>query len=484
MNMRLVICEKPSVMRELAPYFGKVTGKGPFHVEVDEGRTIVACNRGHIIEQEDADAYLPPPGPGEANKKGKRRWMASDLPVIPDRWKFRAVPDEQARLKALIAFIKQASEIVNAGDAAREGQLITDEVLMAAGVDPDAPHIKRLWLLANDEASIRKALGALRMNSEFKGLREAARARSEADWLVGINGTRAYTISTGALVSVGRVQTPVLYLVYLRELAIRNFKPTDYFVPWILLNDGSETGLKLTWSVSEREQRPGLFDEEGRIISRELAEKIAADAKKAAWEVTEAEIKDVKQNPPLTHSLSSLSSEMSRQMKMSAKETLEHAQALYDGGYASYPRTGCRHMPESMLGERGAVLAGLRTLFPKEAAGADMAIHGAAFNDKKITEDHYAIIPTGVVPTGLDDRRKRVYDVIARTYIGQSYPPAIYRQTTVEMEFGALDTFRSGTKVLVSPGWRTVIGDVDPDDDLDSDKPGPKAKLSGPQQKK
>lgn len=454
--MRLFIAEKPSLGKGIAVHLGRETNKDRGFLEINNGADIVTWCFGHLLEQADPDSYLPAPLPDQMKKNGARKWMMSDLPIVPSEWKLRpSSKDNAAQFKLIASLLKKADEIVVAGDPDREGQLLVDEVLIHAGFDPEAPNVKRIWLAALDDNSVKKALGSLKPNAEYRPLRESALARSRADWLVGMNGTRAFTLNSSALVTVGRVQTPTTALVVRRDETIANFKPVDYFVPYVEMPDGTI----LEWAGCASEVREGL-DPEGRIASKALAEKIVADIRAGmAWQVSLAKSGEVSEAPPLPHSLDSLQMHMNKEHKMSAQQTLNACQSLYETHkLTTYPRSDCRYLPLSMFDERERILGGIQSAFSREVDGANPEIKTLAWNDSKVTA-HHAIIPTGLAPSArLSQEEKVTFEAISKFYVAQFYPPAKYLKAELELMFGGEDRFRAQEKSMLKPGWKSVLG--------------------------
>ena len=452
---RLLITEKPSVGKDIAPHLGKVTvGQG--YLEVNGGEIIVTWCRGHITELCDADVYLPDSVP--TTKAGKKIWRKQDLPILPKVFKVRVTEAKQFKIiKDFLAQAKSANaEIWHGGDPDREGQLLVDRVLELCGVDPDGDRVRRILPSALDDASIKKLLANVRYNREFANLRAAAKARAGADWLVGINGTRAVSIENGTLIAVGRVMTPTAALVIRRDREIANFVPKKYYVPYVVMPDGT----KLTWR-SRKDIHPDI-DEAGRILSKALAEQILAQAKAGPWRVEDAHQKEVKSAPPLPHNLSSLQQQLMQTHKITAAKTLEAAQSLYQNHkLTSYPRTDCRYLPDDQYAERMSVLNAVSTVFPKEIRGASVELHSKAFDTSKVTA-HHAIVPTGKTPElgRLGAIERAAYEAVSRQYVAQFYPDAIHRKTGLSVEFNAMDMFAVEESVLVSPGWQTVLGGV------------------------
>lgn len=452
--MELWIAEKPSMAADIARSLGTSQQKKGGYIEVDGGRIVVTWCIGHIFELRDPDYYISAAVP--VNKKGNKIWRSQDLPIIPSKWGRRCTKTDQ--YKIIRGLLKEASVIVNAGDSEREGQLLVDEVLIESGISPDDAKVKRVWLQSLKEDDIRQSASRLRPNREYANLRAAAYVRSQADWLVGMNGTRAYTIRAGELMSVGRVQTPTLAMVVRRDLEIEKFVPKDFFVPVVTMEDGAV----LNWK-RRKTQEKGI-DSEGRIIDRALADAIVARIRaRCGWVVTNSDERETKEAPPLPHSLSSLSSYLSQKANMSLASTLAACQRLYETHkLTSYPRSENRYLPESMHADSGAVLKSLVGPYRREVEGANSELCSAAFDDKRI-DAHHAIIPTGKVPASrLDPDEQAAYDAICRFYMAQFYPAARYRQLALEVLFDDEDTFVASEKSLLSPGWKMVFGGDSP----------------------
>ncbi len=358
------------------------------------------------------------------------------------------------------ASLTQASEVVIATDADREGETIGREVLERCGWRGP---IRRLWLSALDEASIRKALANLLPGGQTEPLYQAGLGRARADWLVGMNLSRLYTLqgrrrgSEGVL-SVGRVQTPTLKLVVDRDREIEGFKSLPYFEVMATFAAAAGT-FRAKWQPG-RDQS----DAEGRCISQPAALQVAQKVQGQEGRITEALTKRVKEAPPLPYDLSGLQQEASRRWGMGAQQVLDSAQALYETHKAtSYPRTDCAYLPESQFAEAGAVLRALKQTDGALAAladGADTRRKSRAWNDARITA-HHAIIPTAApVDMGrLSDTERRVYDLIRRRYLAQFYPDHEYDQTTITAQ-AAGETFRAAGRMPRVAGWKAVISEA------------------------
>ncbi|MFA5733207.1 MAG: DNA topoisomerase 3 [Acidithiobacillus sp.] len=462
--MKLYIAEKPSLGKGIAEYLpgGKSKGNGFIQCGSD---TVVTWCFGHIFEQEEPDFYTPDDVP--TTPKGKKKWRFEELPIFPEQWKKRAKDDAKAQIKVIRDLLKKASSVVNAGDPDREGQLLVDEVLEELRWKGPT---QRIWLAALDEQSVRKALASLKDNRDYQNLSNSAEARARADWLMGMNLTRAFTLrnSGAGVVSVGRVQTPTLALVVARDEKIEHFKPKDYYVPRI------NTGFWTAWEL--REDFEGV-DAEGYLTDRKAADRLATQAKAGG----KATVKDFtsaekQQQAPLGFSLAELQKVCSAKLGMSAQNVLDAAQALYEEHKAAtYPRTDCRYLPEEQHGEAGRVLVGLtENGFADLVKAADSNRKSAIWNTGKVTA-HHAIIPTGSMQGSMSPAVAKVYEIIVRSYLAQFYPPYVYRATKALLTCTGED-WKATANVPVSAGWKAVYGMTDDDNDDTPAQPIPALK--------
>ncbi|MBF0191640.1 MAG: DNA topoisomerase III [Magnetococcales bacterium] len=442
--MMLYLCEKPSQARDIARMLG-ANGKRDGYLE-GNGIQVTWC-LGHLLEM------IPPDGYGALWKT----WRLETLPILPDRWRVEVRDKVGRQFRVIQGLLKKCAEVVIATDADREGETIGREVLDHCGYRGP---VSRLWLSALDDESIRKALGARLPGAKTEPLYRAGLGRARADWLVGMNLTRAYTIlgrrgGYEGVLTVGRVQTPTLKLVVDRDRLIENFKPTDFFEVWI--DCAAPAGrFRAKWVVPE-----AWADEEGRCLERARAEAVAQGVAGGEGRIAKAETKRMREAPPLPLDLSTLQQESSRRWGMGAARTLEVAQALYETHKAiTYPRTDCRHLPENQLAEVGAVLqalvrsdAAMATL----VAQADGALRSKAWDDGKITA-HHAMIPTkaGVGVGGMSLEESRLYDLVRRHYLAQFFPVYQFDRTVVEVEAGG-SMFRASGNVEIAPGWKVVL---------------------------
>ena len=444
--MRLFIAEKPSLGRAIAAGLGGGKEKdGAIYL----GSDIVTWCFGHILEQCSPEDY---------DEKYKR-WRIEDLPILPETWKNKVKPDAKKQYLLIKKLVHEADEIVNAGDPDREGQLLVDEVLADLQILKGSKPIRRILLNALDEKSVREALGQLRSNQEFVGLRNSALARSRADWLIGMNLSRIYTIRAREAgyqnaVSVGRVQTPTMGLVVRREIEIKRFRPTTFFTPRILWQHAAGSFLA-KWKPREMEG----VDEEGRIVNRATAEQILAAVQNAPAQIRSMEQKKGTSQQRLPYSLSALQIDAGKIYGYAPQEVLDTQQSLYEKKLTSYPRSDCDYLPENQLADKDAILDHLAALgadFSPFAGNADRSIKSRAWNDAKISA-HHAIIPTTLRPdyAALTDKEKNLYALIAKSYIAQFYPAQEFLTTKIEVAAGA-EIFTASGKVILQDGWRAI----------------------------
>lgn len=457
--MRLFIAEKPSVAKAIAEELG-VVRRDASSITCKDDNIVTWCF-GHLLEQAEPDDYLPDNIP--RTKKGKKIWRIQDLPIFPSEWIVAPRDDAgvQRQLNAIGAFIKRADTLVNAGDPDREGQLLVDEVIEHFNARQS---VERFWVSSVDPASIRKGLKALKKNADYAGMRDAARGRSRADWLLGMNLSRAYTLfnqpqfGKGELIAVGRVQTPTLTMVARRDYAVRNFKPQPYLTISAQLS-ADDKAFSAKWKPAEGQKG---MDEEGKLlinldIGKALIEKLSQE-KTAA--VLKAETKRKKALQPKAYSLAGIQIEASRLFGYTAEDTLNICQSLYEEHkITSYPRTDCSFLPESQHADAPGVLAAIARTFPATAAAvakADSKIKSPTFNDKKITAHHGIVPVANSVPWDhLNDKEKNLYRLIAKRYIAQFYPVHEYDATEIQFNIGG-ENFTAKGNVVVKKGWKAL----------------------------
>ncbi|HEY5635968.1 MAG TPA: DNA topoisomerase III [Burkholderiales bacterium] len=452
MGKRLIIAEKPSVAADIAKALGGFTRKGD-HFESEA--FLVAAAVGHLLELVVPEEYEV--------KKGK--WSFSNLPVIPPRFELSPIERNEERLKLLLRLIKRkdVDGIINACDAGREGELIFRYIMQHARSNKP---IERLWLQSMTQASIREGFANLKADRDLLSLADAAKSRSEADWLVGINGTRAMTAFNSKeggfyLTTVGRVQTPTLAVLVEREARIRAFKPRDYWEVHgrFTVAAGEYTGRWIDPEFRKDEDGERRAD---RLWDQARAEAIAAACRGKPGIVTE-ETKPSTQSPALLFDLTSLQRESNGRFGISARNTLSLAQSLYERHKVlTYPRTDSRALPEDYIDtvkQTIGVLAGEDAYAPfaKQIIKSGWVKPTKKVFDNTKISDHFAIIPTLQTPGNLSDAERKIYDLVVRRFLAIFYPPAEFAQTTRITRIGD-DGFRTDGRVLVSPGWLAVYG--------------------------
>jgi DNA topoisomerase-3 len=450
MGRSLIICEKPSVARDVAAALPGRFGKAGDFYESDEH--IVAFAIGHLVEQVDPDTY------DERFKK----WKYEDLPIVPEHFRYQARDAKAGKqLKALHKLMADpgVDTLVNACDAGREGELIFKLILETAPAKAQGKPVKRAWFSSMTAQAIREAFTHLRDDDEMVPLEEAARARSEADWLVGMNATRAATTKAGSVrkvLSLGRVQTPTLALIVGRDLAIQAFTPEDYWE------------VEATFTTAAGAGYAGLWHEGSttRLSAAEPAAAIVAAVQGKAAVVESLETKPQVEQSPLLYDLTTLQREANRRFGFSAQRTLSAAQALYDQHkLLTYPRTSSRYLSGDMVAQLKPVAARVGSAAPVYADAARYVVGleklplGKVVNDARVT-DHHAIIPTEADHdlSRLSRDEHRIYDLVARRFLAVFHPPARFENTVIETRCEG-HLFRSRGKVMVEAGWRAVYGE-------------------------
>src|SRR4051812_21679711 len=458
MGKTLVIAEKPSVGQDLTRALPGAFQKHEGYLESDTH--VVTWAVGHLVQLAEPDEY-------DAKYK---KWRMADLPIVPDRFKL-VVRDERSRkqMTVITRMLKRddVDEVINACDAGREGELIFAWTYEKAGARKP---VQRLWLSSMTSAAIKQAFGTLRPASEFALLEQAARSRSEADWIVGMNATRAATIrlrsSFDGAVSLGRVQTPTLAIIARREEEIRAFVPE----PYRLVDATFET-------VDDPRRYAGRYHagSQPRLKTLEEAEAIVAEVRDGRGEITKLEKTKRSEKPPLLYDLTSLQREANTRFGFSARRTLSAAQRLYEEHKVlTYPRTNSRFLPSDMIGEIKPI-AGEVGVFPEYAQAAayvrrlDVLPLARVVNDAKVT-DHHAIIPTNSqhLIDKLSDDDRRVYDMVVRRFLAVFHPDAVFENTRLETTV-LEHVFRTRGRVLLEAGWRGVYGEIEERSD-DSDE--------------
>jgi DNA topoisomerase III len=459
----LVIAEKPSVAQDIVRALTPVAGKFEKHDEhFENDQYVVTSAVGHLLEIQAPEAFDV--------KRGK--WSFAHLPVIPPYFDLKPVDKTKTRLNAVVkqAKRKDVDALVNACDAGREGELIFRLIEQyAGGAKPLGKPVKRLWLQSMTPQAIRDGFESLRTEKQMQGLADAARSRSEADWLVGINGTRAMTAFNSRdggffLTTVGRVQTPTLAVMVEREEQIRKFISRDYWeIHATFLAEAGEYPAKWFDPAWKKDAEDGEKRAD-RVWSEREAQAIADAVRGKAATVTE-ESKPTSQASPALFDLTSLQREANGKFGFSAKTTLALAQSLYERHKAlTYPRTDSRALPEDYLPvvkQTFGMLAdsGMRHLAPHARTALDNGYIKPSkriFDNVKVS-DHFAIIPTLQAPSGLSDAEQKLYDLVVRRFMAVFFPSAEYLVTTrISQAIG--HSFKTEGKVLVRPGWLAIYG--------------------------
>lgn len=456
------IAEKPSAAKTIADSLARTGGgsvrrdNGFFKV----GDHAVTFARGHLFELAQAHDY-------EAAWKS---WTLELLPLIPASFKSlpRGGDGIPAQIRVIKGLLKTAKTIVNAGDAAREGQLIIDNILRAANIDPFDRKVQRLWLSSYADQDVDRAIAAIKPNADRRHLSAAATTRSQADWLHGINMTRLFTLLSqqaggSDTVRVGRVKTPTLGLVVARDREIENFRPTDHYglVATFQHLNGSFTA---DWQFPQDIE----LDDDGRLLDRQVAVDVAERIQGKEGHILSTESDKKTKAAPLPFNLSSLQTEMSKRYGFSADKTLQVAQSLYEKKLTTYPRTDCRYLPAAIYDDEAKSI--LDTLASVGSYSSFMdklepRIRHAAWNDKKVS-DHHAIIPTRFNASDLDlltDDEKRLFDVVAKSFIGLFLPDQKWLATMVFVRVED-QNFKATGRVPLEAGW-TVLRGAERDDD-------------------
>jgi DNA topoisomerase-3 len=466
--MQLFIAEKPSAAKALAAELG-ITGRDEGFIKC--GKSAVTWCFGHLFEQAEPDAYTADDIP--RGSSGRKIWRVQDLPIVPSTWLLRTKPDAKKQLAIIGRLLKEASEIVHAGDPDREGQLLVDEVLEHFRIKKP---VRRFWVSAQDAVSIRRGLENLRDGAAFAGMADAARARQRADWLIGMNLSRAYTLraqrgGSRALLTVGRVQTPTLALVVARDREIESFKSRPYYTLEASFEHVAGS-FSATWKP--KEEQVGL-DQDGRLVDALVATAIAAAVTGKPGSITAYTTEAKKKAPPTCFALSDITLLASQKYGASAEQVLQACQALYEvHKLTSYPRTDCGYLPRSQHADARAVLAAVLAVNPELKMFVDRAqpaIVSPTWNDAKVTA-HHGIVPTMHLGTksNLTALEAQIYELIVRRYLSQFYPDHEYLQTRVRVDVGG-EAFAATGNVVTQAGWREVDKLEDAEPEAPKDEP-------------
>jgi DNA topoisomerase III len=460
--MTLYIAEKPSLGRAIADGLVALNGlpkpkKAEGYLELANGDVVSWCI-GHLLGQAEPEAY----------DAAYKAWKHETLPIVPQQWQLKAKPKTRKQLSVLRKLIKQADHIVHAGDPDREGQLLVDEVINFLGVKGSKlAAVQRCLISDLNINAVKLALTQLRSNQDFIPLSTSALARSRADWLYGINMTRAYTLqgkSVGyqGVLSVGRVQTPLLGLVVRRDNDIENFTPHAFYDVWANLQTDDQSQFKAKWQPSENCSQ--YLDEQGRNLSRPLAENVVGRISGQPAQVSKYSAKVKKQAPPLPHSLSSLQIDASKVFGMSAQQVLDTCQALYEKHkLITYPRSDSRYLPRGHFSQAADVLASVKSNCQKVGLTdlldvyeqLDCSRRSKAWNDAKV-DAHHAIIPTQANARSLSDSEAKVYRLVCRNYVAQFLKEYCYEDAQAEVIIAG-GLFIAKSKKPLEPGWKCLF---------------------------
>jgi len=452
--MKLYIAEKPSLGRAIADVLPKPHQKGEGFIRVGNGDVVSWCI-GHLLEQAEPEAY----------DSAFKQWKLEHLPIVPQEWQLTPKAKTRKQLSALRKLVKGADQLVHAGDPDREGQLLVDQVIDYLGVKgPKKDAIQRVLISDLNPAAVKRALAKPRTNREFIPLATSALARSRADWLYGINLTRAYTlqgrkVGYNGLLSVGRVQTPVLGLVVRRDEEIENFVSKPYYQVLAHLRMQDNRYFVARWQPSEA--CLPYMDDEGRVLAKGLAENVVARITDKPAQVKDVKRKDKKQAPPLPYNLSALQIDAARRYSLSAKQVLDICQSLYEKHkLITYPRSDSRYLPNEHYYQGTDVVAAIGNncqALAEAARGANTRLKSKAWNDSKV-DAHHAIIPTQkqLRSASLSQQEAQVYELIARQYLCQFYPHYEYTETKVEVIIeGGLFTAQAREPQVM--GWKQLF---------------------------
>ncbi len=433
--MKVILTEKPSVARDIAKCLN-ISNKRDGYFEGNGYQITWAF--GHLVELKEPDEYRPE----------WKRWSLESLPIIPEQFGLKARGDESAQkqLNTIKHLFKSADEIICATDAGREGELIFRYIL--AWAQCLQKPFKRLWISSLTDDAIRKGFVQLLDGNAFDGLYRAAKCRSEADWIVGLNATRLYTLKFGqrsTLWTIGRVQTPVLAMIVQKDWDIANFIPKDFWE------------LHTLYREADFQYACGRFDQKPDV------EALLSLCEGHEFEITSVKGKRELVNPPLLYDLTDLQKDMSIRYGFTADQTLTCAQQLYEKKHITYPRTDSRCLTNDMKPGMKPLLEKLRQNFGQQIAPLDLdelQLSARYFNDAKVS-DHHAIIPTAPLPGSLSNDEAKVYEAIVLRFIAAFYPPCVKQITTVLGETRQIPFKTTGT-IIESPGWQVLYKNDSP----------------------
>ena len=452
--MRLFIAEKPSLARALVDVLPKPHQKSDGFIKAGNGDVVTWCI-GHLLEQAEPEAYNPE----------YKKWSISHLPIIPNEWKLVVKPKTRKQFTIVKKLIKEADVLVNMGDPDRVGQILVDEVINHAGVSKAKREAVQRCLISDlNPVAVKKALNNLRKNTDFIPLATSALARARADWLYGMNMTRLCTLQGqksgySGVLSIGRVQTPILGLVVFRDLEIEDFVSKPFYEVLATITSKQGETYQAKWKPSAACE--SYMDEDNRVLSKALAENVIARIKGKEGKITAVKEDKKKQAPPLPYSLSTLQIDASKRFGMSAQTVLDTCQQLYERHkLITYPRSDSRHLPKEHLNDVKQVTAAIGSTcasLRNAVDNANLSLKSKAWNDAKVTA-HHAIIPTAKSSdtSRLSSAEANIYELVARQYLIQFYPSFEYMEKQVDTEISG-GLFIAKQKEVVSDGWKVLF---------------------------
>ena len=448
MSKTLVLAEKPSVGRDLARVLGcKNKGNGYF----DSGTYIVTWGLGHLVTLADPEAY---------NEKYKA-WRIEDLPMLPSSLKLVVIKQTGKQFSVVKSLMhkNEVREIVVATDAGREGELVARWIMEKANIKKP---LKRLWISSVTDKAIKDGFNNLKNGKDYDNLYASAVARAEADWLVGINATRALTCKFNAQLSCGRVQTPTVAIIAAREGEINNFKPKPFYG----IAAGAD-GIKLVWQ--DRQTK------DVKTFDKDKCDKILVSTQNKNAQIIEVNKADKKKLPPQLYNLTELQKDANKLFSFSAKETLSIMQGLYESHkILTYPRTDSRFITTDMVDTLKDRLRACGQGPYKVKALPILRTHISAnksFVDNSKVSDHHAIIPTEqpVILSALSDKERKIFDLVVKRFLAALYPPFEYEQTTIKAKIGE-EFFMARGKTILKAGWKEVYENNFEDEDGEEEK--------------
>ncbi|WP_371186530.1 DNA topoisomerase III [Thalassotalea maritima] len=452
--MKLYIAEKPSLARAIVAALPKPHKKADGYIEVGNGDVVSWCI-GHILEQAEPEKY---------DEKYKK-WQQDHLPIIPQQWALQPKYKTRSQLSVLRKLVTQCSQLVHAGDPDREGQLLVDEVLDYLKVGQQKKQqCQRLLVSDLNTPAVKRSLANLASNTDFISLSVSALARSRADWLYGINLTRAYTLAGqksgyNSVLSVGRVQTPILGLVVERDNNIDNFVAKDHYQVLAHVIDKGNQTIKAKWQPSEA--CSPYMDDEGRVLHKALADNVVRRIGDQPAKVMANKQQQKKQFAPLPYNLSALQIDAAKAFNMNAKQVLDTCQSLYEKHkLITYPRSDCRYLPSEHFQQATSIISAIsasENKYQQACKGADRKRKSKAFNDVNVGA-HHAIVPTEKVAklTALSKWELQIYEQICGNYLSQFYPPYVYQQGKLELTIAG-GMFVATSKITIDLGYKALF---------------------------